>query len=510
MAGQPSRRAFLVGAGSAALLGAAPWHGAVAASIGPAPAALYAERRVIEVRGRAATVAGLRQPDGTHGLRIEASERFRVALTNRLGEPTLIHWHGLRPPLEQDGVPGPSQPLLQPGNAAYYDFLLRESGSFWMHAHHALQEQTLLAAPLIIADSGRTDEQEVVLMLHDFSFRPPEEILASLKSRAAEVTKALMAVGSEGGHSAHGAASHGASAHGASAHGGSAHGTASHGHGETAHEQAMHGGAHVNDVEFDAYLANDRTLADPELVQVERRGRVRLRIINGASSTNFQVDLGALEGELIAVDGRAVRPVKGRRFGIAMSQRLDLRLDIRDAGAFPILALREGDRQATGIVLHTPGAAIRRLSETVHEPAPALGFAEEERLSATAALPARPADRSLTIALTGDMTVYGWGLDGSEGASGMREYPVGAGERVEITFDNRTNMSHPMHLHGHRFQVVGSNGRRFSGAMRDTVLVAERATVTIALDADNPGSWMLHCHNLYHQSTGMMALLRYV
>ena len=86
---------------------------------------------------------------------------------------------------------------------------------------------------------------------------------------------------------------------------------------------------------------------------------------------------------------------------------------------------------------------------------------------------------------------------------------VAAGERVEIVMPNRTMMSHPMHLHGHVFQVVGIDGRRFSGAMRDTVLVPPRTTVTVAFDADNPGRWAFHCHNLYHLEAGMMTTLRY-
>src|SRR5262249_24320504 len=74
-----------------------------------------------------------------------------------------------------------------------------------------------------------------------------------------------------------------------------------------------------NDVDFDAYPANDRTLDDPEIVLVERNARVRLRIINAASSTNFVIDLGALDGELVAVDGNPVQPVAGKRFGLAMA-----------------------------------------------------------------------------------------------------------------------------------------------------------------------------------------------
>jgi len=75
---------------------------------------------------------------------------------------------------------------------------------------------------------------------------------------------------------------------------------------------------------------------------------------------------------------------------------------------------------------------------------------------------------------------------------------------------NKTMMTHPMHLHGHAFQVVGIDGQRFSGAVRDTVLVTPKRTVTIAFDADNPGWWFYHCHLLYHLEAGMATSLRYV
>ena len=80
---------------------------------------------------------------------------------------------------------------------------------------------------------------------------------------------------------------------------------------------------------------------------------------------------------------------------------------------------------------------------------------------------------------------------------------------VELVMHNHTGMSHPMHLHGHRFQVVAINHERFSGAVRDTVLVPPHKTVTIAFHADNTGRWAYHCHNLYHQMAGMMTVLDY-
>jgi FtsP/CotA-like multicopper oxidase with cupredoxin domain len=70
-------------------------------------------------------------------------------------------------------------------------------------------------------------------------------------------------------------------------------------------------------------------------------------------------------------------------------------------------------------------------------------------------------------------------------------------------------MAHPMHLHGHHFQVVGLNGAPVNGAVRDTVLVPVNGSVTIAFDANNPGRWLFHCHNLYHMATGMMTEVAY-
>ena len=137
----------------------------------------------------------------------------------------------------------------------------------------------------------------------------------------------------------------------------------------------------LNDVHYDAFLANDRTLTDPEIVRVERGGRIRLRIINGASSSQFWVDLGELVGRVVATDGHAVHPVAGSRFPIAMAQRLDILIDLPRAGAFPILARVEGEGRQTGIVLATVGARVRRMANGA-QVAPAVDNSLEARLVA--------------------------------------------------------------------------------------------------------------------------------
>jgi FtsP/CotA-like multicopper oxidase with cupredoxin domain len=445
---------------------------------------LRVERRSLEVNGKPASVFGISQPDGTQGIVTRLGARFLVRLENKISEPSLIHWHGLTPPWRQDGVPGVSGPPIPAGGSADYDFPLRFGGTFWMHSHEGLQEQLLMAAPLIIHDQrDRPDQQEVVLMLADFSFTPPKEILAALKKG--------------GNMPPMGKARSGGSAGMAGAKGG--------GMAVTAAKPDL------NDVTYDAFLANDRTLRDPEVIKVEPGGRVLLRIINGSSMSAFHIDLGELHGELIAVDGFEVAPVAGRRFPIAVAQRLDIRLAIpAGPAAYPVLAVLEGENKQTGIILRAGNATIARISDTAAAASSALTLDLERRLHAAAPLEPRKVDRRHTLNLTGNMAGYSWSLNNVVWTPETPPLPVVQGERVEILFVNQTPMPHPMHLHGHEFQVVEINEQKLSGAVRDTVLVPPGHRMLIAFDANNPGTWALHCHLLYHLATGMFTTLRYV
>ena len=469
----PSRRSILL-------------SGLVAAAFGPRssgaqtePATvLQLQRRSIEVAGKTASVFAIRQPDGTDGITTEVGKVFRVRVDNQIGEPSLVHWHGLAPPWQQDGVPGISGPPIPAGGSADYDFPLRYGGTFWMHSHQGLQEQLLLDAPLIIHDQRyRPNEQEIVLMLADFSFTPPDRIFEALKTRRTMPSmRAAMPAGS-------GAMS----------------------------KPAKAAAPDLNDVTYDAFLANERTLADPEIVRVDPSGQVLLRIINGASMSNFHIGLGRLTGELVAVDGSPVEPVSGKRFPIAAAQRLDIRLKIPPgAAAYPVLATVEGERNRTGIVLAAGRAPIARIPATAAAASPALTLALEERLRAADPLKPRSPDRIYRIDLTGEMSGYIWSINNVVWNKDVPPLPVALGERVELVMTNRTMMPHPMHLHGHRFQTVEIDGTRFPGALRDTVLVPPGRRVVIAFDADNPGMWAFHCHLLYHLQAGMFTTIRYL
>jgi FtsP/CotA-like multicopper oxidase with cupredoxin domain len=264
----------------------------------------------------------------------------------------------------------------------------------------------------------------------------------------------------------------------------------------------------LNDIDYDAFLANDRTFADPEVIRTEQAGRVRLRLINAASATQFWVDLGALSGTVIAADGHAVRPVRVTRVPLAMAQRLDVLIDLPGNGSYPIFAQVEGKRARTGIILAASGATVSRLAAEAGENAPPVDLSLERRLEAVTPLAPRAPDVTHRVNLAGAMAPYAWSLNG-EYWPNVTPLMIATGQRVAIEMLNHSTMPHPMHLHGHAFQVVALNGAPLAGAVRDTVLVPPMGSVTIAFDADNPGRWAFHCHNLYHMMTGMMTEVRY-
>src|SRR3982074_1457690 len=142
---------------------------------------LTAGTRTLTVNGKPARVFGLIGPNGKPGITLSPGERFHVDLVNRADTSTIIHWHGQLPPWTQDGFPWPQTPPIPAGDTYSYDYA-PIAGTFWMHSHQGTQEQSLMTAPLIVhsAEDMRADQQEVVLMLHDFSFDTPDELLAGL------------------------------------------------------------------------------------------------------------------------------------------------------------------------------------------------------------------------------------------------------------------------------------------------------------------------------------------
>lgn len=421
------------------------------------------EKKIL-IQGKEASVFTITQSDGTFGLYVNKGQPFYVRLENHLQVPTSVHWHGLMLPNNQDGVAFITQFPIYPGLAYTYKFPLIQEGSYWMHSHVNLQEQKLLSAPLILygPEDVTIADQEAVVLLTDFTFKSPMTIFQDLKCNQKQKMSSNKMVMQD-----------------------------------------------IVEVDYDAFLANYHTIDNPQIIEVTPGSRVRLRMINGSSATNFFLHLGALEGEAIAVDGNRIQSLRGTEFELSIAQRLDILVTIPpQGGAFPVLAQGEGSNLQTGIILITKGSKAPSISPRTAQKAGVLTNAQESKLHATTPLPERSIDRKLTVELGGNMQEYIWTLNGQSWPE-VTPLVVEKGQRVEITFVNTSTMSHPMHLHGHVFQVTAINEKPINGAMRDTVLVMPKSSLSIQFDANNPGVWPLHCHVLYHLEAGMLTVLRY-
>ncbi len=424
----------------------------------------------ITVDGKSAPSYLITQPDGTWGYVGTEGQEFNARVMNETKVPISMHWHGLILPNDQDGVPGITQPgPIQPGAYQDFHFKLVQSGTYWMHTHFGLTAQQQLDAPFIItAPNGPyKNAQNVVMFLSDFSFRSPEMIDKQLH-QGMKMDKDMSGM-------------------------------------------QMDHGPDLNDVKYDAFLTNYQTLQSPSITTVKPGATVRLRIINAAAASNFFIHLGKLTGTVIATDGQAIKPVKGSTFSMSEAQRLDIIVHIPNTAkqSYPILAQGEGTNLQTGLILATPGATVPQLSMTAVTTAGAIDPLQDTRFHAVNPLPVKPITRKILVTLQGNMQQYEWMINGQQWPH-VTPLMVKKGDRVEITIINETGMAHPMHLHGHVFQVTSVNGKVIKdGPLRDTVFVPANGKVTIIFDANNPGVWMFHCHILYHSENGMMTVVQY-
>lgn len=434
------------------------------------PVVLRVIETTITVNGKKSQVFAITQPDGTFGYVGTKGQLFDVIVENRTQVPLVLHWHGIIDPNPQDGVPYVTQLPIPPGGNDHYQFKLLQSGTYWLHSHYKMQEQKLMAAPLIIHDPNDKPEKEVVMFVEDFTFGNPREIYAKLRKNLAATSMNQM---------------------------------------QMPKMNLKQSKPDISDVKFDAYLTNHRTLQNPDIIYAAPKQSVRLRIINASSSSNYFVDLGKLQGTLIAVDGQAVKPIRGSRFQMAIGNRLDIRVQIPDGfGAYPIIALPEGTHQQTGLILATPNATIPKLPEITATANPILDYVQELKLNPLQSLKPHPVQRSLVFNLEGDMQSYRWSMNGQAWPY-VTPYQIKSGERIELIFNNKTGMEHPMHFHGHFFQISEINGQKINGRLGDTINVMPYSSVKVIFDSDNPGIWVLHCHILYHQQGGMMTTINY-
>lgn len=260
----------------------------------------------------------------------------------------------------------------------------------------------------------------------------------------------------------------------------------------------------LSDVTYDAFLLNGRAAASPWSFAAGVGERIRLRVVNGGASTFFKV---ALDGHPLIVthaDGLAVAPVEVDWLLMGMGETYDLLVALKSPGSFTLHAVaQDGSGQAVG-VLHTPDSP-----PTANLSAPQLGprqlaYTQLRALQSTALPPGEL--RTFRLPLRGNMMKYVWTI-GDVPFPNAEPLLVRRGERVRLELVNETRMWHPMHLHGHYFRLL--QGDSDVAPLKHTVNVGPGETVTVEFTADNPGSWIFHCHNIYHLEAGMARVFEY-
>jgi FtsP/CotA-like multicopper oxidase with cupredoxin domain len=409
-------------------------------------------------------------------LRATAGDRVKVAFRNRLPDTTSVHWHGLAIRNDMDGVPGVTTPETAAGGDFDFDFVVPDPGTYWFHPHTGLQMDRGLYAPFIIDDPAEPGayDAEWIVVLDDWTDGvgpSPEENLANLRAAGGSSADSGGMMGMMGGSSGMGAM----------------------------------GSSDGGDVTYPMFLINGRPTNDPDTLTARPGDRVRVRLINASADTIYSVALGDHRMVITHTDGYPVRPVTTTALRIGMGERYDFTVTLGE-GVFPLVALPYGKQGLARALVRTgagaaPGATARP-SELDSTPL----TADKLRAAAGSQLPAREPDSTQELLLNGSMAPYVWTMNG-ETYENTNPLTIRQGELGRILIRNMSMMSHPIHVHGHTFQIGAAGG---VGPRKDTVLVPPMAAFTIDILASNPGRWMIHCHNIYHAEAGMMTRLEYV
>ena len=463
-------------------------------------------------------------------LRMRQGDDVTMRVTNRLREPTSIHWHGFILPADMDGVPGLSFNGIAPGSTFTYRFKVNQYGTYWYHSHSRFQEQIGLYGPIVIERRGgerHGADREHVLLLSDWTDHDPEHVYATLKRQSDYYNYQKRTVAESLR--------------------------------QPRAERRMWNSMRMDpsdlvDVGGQAYtyLLNGVTPAGNWTGTFTPGERVRLRIINGSSMSFFDLRIPGLPMTVVAADGQDVEPVTVDELRIGTAEVYDVIVSPRDAAytvfaqsmdrsgfARGTLAPRAGMSaevppldapqrlSMTDMGMHHEGMDMGQMSPLHHAPQedgpivdmqammamarlddPGVGLRGNGRRVLTYAdlatlggpIDARDAAREIELHLTGHMERYIWSFNGQK-FSDAAPLQFRHGERLRLVLVNDTMMTHPIHLHGMWSEILDANGKFL--VRKHTVIVQPAQRLSYLVTADALGRWAYHCHLLYHMEAGM-------
>jgi FtsP/CotA-like multicopper oxidase with cupredoxin domain len=408
-------------------------------------------------------------------IRVKEGETLRAVLKNYLPEGTTIHWHGLPVPNKMDGVPGLTQNLVEPGQSFVYEFKATPSGTYIYHTHASYQLDRGLYGALIVEPKReeRSYDKEYTLLLEAWATVDgggPEA------SRLGKISPGMGMMGMMGMMRGQSQA------------------------GDPLHEPL-----------YDAYGINGKAFNASVPFKVRKGDKVRLRIINASSSTTYTLRIAGHSLTITHTDGRPIVPFEIDALRIGVTERYDVEVYANNPGRWHIYNLRDGSPVSDwplGTLLYEGVESKNYNNDNLN----GLRLNDYNLLEGVEEVYSKPVgrvDKVFRMTLSGGMmgSPY-WTING-------KVYPntdnvqIREGERIRFEYFNMSMMQHPMHLHGHFFEVVGSGratGRRIK---KDTLLIpGHMGSGAVEFIAENPGVWFHHCHNLYHMEAGMANLVK--
>lgn len=540
----PSRRRFVQGVGVAGIgLGLGVVRPAFATASMERPAD-QGKDAVLELREASVDFTGrMRRAVTANGgvpgptLRWREGDDVVLRVTNHLDVTSSIHWHGLVVPATQDGVPGLSFDGIPARGAFTYRFPVRQSGTYWYHAHSRFQEQSGLYGAIVIEPRDGERERcdrDYVLLLSDWTDEDPARVYAKLRSRPDVYNYGQPTVGDL------------------------LRDARDHGLGEALAMRRMWNRMRMNPTDLAdvsgatyTYLVNGSTPAGNWTGLFRPGERVRLRLVNGSSNTLFDLRIPGLRLRVVAADGQPVEPVEVDELRLSAAETYDVIVTPIDDRAYTVFAQsidRSGYARATlapraGMSAPVPALDARpRLgmrdmmgsmsgggemvmahhARTEYGPSvdmrvdmprtnlddPGVGLRDRSHRVLTyadlrtpgGAVDAREPGRTIELHLTGNMERFAWSFDGVPYAA-ARPIHFRQGERLRLRLVNDTMMNHPIHLHGMWSDLESPDGS--FQVRKHTVNVQPAQQVSYAVTADNPGRWAFHCHMLFHMEAGM-------
>lgn len=463
-------------------------------------------------------------------LRVQVGDTVKIKLQNELEEPVSIHWHGYPVPNAMDGIPGVTQDAVAAGKEFVYEFKATIPGTYWYHSHQDSVNQLDkgLYGSFIVEDPNEQYDRDYTLMLDEWMSQTAVDS-ASEEKREEEGHAAMegMDHGKEPQEQSHSSdMNHDEQQVNEGGHNNMNHGMTGQNEEQAADGEHEEGGMDHSKMNmmnmeghdmsmYDLYTINGRTGDSTSKLMVKEGEKVRLRLINAGYITH-RMHLHGHEFKVIALDGQPVNSpatISDQALAIAPGERIDIEFVANNPGSW-WLEEHGSDERVKG---------MRTLIQYEGEEAADRSNADEVLPEFDPVLYGKQADTKFTLKQNYDQQVH-MDLDTAMKDGEMvytingKVFPdtdrisVKKGEKVMVTFVNQSmTEDHPMHLHGHFFQVLSKNGKPLQGSpmIKDTLNVRPGETYVVAFEADNPGDWMFHCHDLHHASAGMVTDVQY-